>query len=265
MAGRDPITNAEIRAYRDIAIINGEPLPANILQAYDIFVTDMKSFGYWYNMDRIWLFPPEAPLTAKHDIVSILGAQYTYTYQGTYTYNANGWAGDGDTGTYIDTNYRPTSDAIHFSDTGGLVYTYCQADLLPESTLDLFGVLDASNDLRVSQKSGSFSSTYFSGSGPSGSASGTALAGIYIHTEPSTDVYLWANNYDLLGSQSQIGIRPNLNMFIGGTNDNDSGAQNTSTIQLSHFAIGGDFDVGDAYGHANLVDNLQIALGRAVI
>jgi hypothetical protein len=84
--------------------------------AVNAFVLSLKAAGAWANMHAVY---PFVGGTSNSHAVNLVSANYTITWYGTVTHDANGITGDAATG-YGDTGYSPTNglmttSSAHFS------------------------------------------------------------------------------------------------------------------------------------------------------
>lgn len=80
----------------------------------------LKASTVWHSLDRLWLFAAENSTQARRDLITRSVANPTNGP----TFTANrGYAGDGLT-SYVDTGYRPSTDAVRYAQNSASMFTY---------------------------------------------------------------------------------------------------------------------------------------------
>ncbi len=238
-----------------VAAVGGGNVTAGRQVLVNSFIVGLKGDGVWVKLDRVWLLAAENTASALVDLV-VNDVASTAVASPTFTTD-RGYAGNGTT-QYLDTTYKPSTDAIHYSLNSASLTLWNNTSRAADATIQMGGD-DGVATASLSSFSSTGSSLRFILNSETVLAN-PAVAGsqgcgtVNRNGSTSTDVQGYYNGVVLTGATSQTTVAvPTTNFFICGISVNGLFAGGT-TDQISAAIIGGSLTATDA---GNLYSRLR--------
>ena len=244
--GFDP----DAQAFFDRVTTAGGTLTTTEKNATNQLVLDMKSAGIWTAMKAVY---PMVGASAAACAQNLVSSSFTGTFSSGWTFASTGVTPNGvsaflDSGLNASTNLSPTSLSF-----GG--YTSSTAN-----ATGYHGALPP-NYFMHSFKSYNFTE-YWRTAGASINVSGGTL-GMVQCNQVGTDSRIYTNNTLGTNDVNPMFILPNMNMYIGGTNNGGSGTFFDNHL-ISYYYYADGINPTQALNHYTAVQAFQVSLSRSV-
>ena len=167
---------------------------------------------------------------------------------------------------YVNTNYKPLSDGVNITTTSTSMGFYSRTNISVANNWDMgaSGASDA-NALTIRTNSGGAGLCFvYFGNTPAGSITSSNSSGFFVGIKVTGGASLYRNGSLLGGNTYVVGNMPDLNIYIGGKNNNGT-ASNITGRQYSFAFISKGLTATEIAKFTNCVEWLQDRKGKGVI
>lgn len=228
--------------------------------AINNLVIGMKADGLWTKMKAVYPFVGGTSTSTTYNLKNT--AQYQISWNGGWTWNSNGVTGNG-SNSFANTGFNPnsafsTNDSAHLS-------LYSRTNSAASAYVD-FGATNgagSSTALNSAYTNSALSLLHNGGTGIS--TSNTNTQGFYLGSRTTSAIHKLFKNTAQIGSTdtTSAGTRPNLNLYLGAYNVNNSALYHTNR-NYAFASIGDGLTDTEAANFYTAVQAFQTTLGRQV-
>jgi hypothetical protein len=254
--GTQTVSDADAQAFVTAANIVDQ-VEAN---AINNLVIGLKADSLWTKMKAVYPFVGGTSTSTTYNLKNT--AQYQITWNGGWTWNSNGVTGNG-SNSFANTGFNPnsafsTNDSAHLS-------LYSRTNSAASAYVD-FGATNgagSSTALNSAYTNSALSLLHNGGTGIS--TSNTNTQGFYLGSRTTSAIHKLFKNSAQIGSTdtTSAGTRPNLNLYLGAYNVNNSALYHTNR-NYAFASIGDGLTDTEATNLNSRVTTFQTTLNRNV-